>query len=155
MPTPTAVLPINGSQLFIAIGNGGSPETFAHPCMINAERGIEFTSNPLETMLPHCSPDEDLAAWVERQGDGLSAQITGAGMMDTRNPDQAGGLESWSDWFILQEIKNIHVIVGDVGYWRGAFLLTTLRIAGPGRKQKVTFDCTLQNSGAVSWVRTT
>jgi hypothetical protein len=152
---PTAVLPINSSQLFIAIGNGGSPETFAHPCMINAARQIQFTSNPVESLLPYCSPDEDLAAWVERQGDGLSVQITGSGMLSIRTPSQAGGIEDWSDWFILQELKNIHVLIATAGYYYGAFLLTSFGITGPGRKQKVTFDCNLQSSGAMGWVRTT
>jgi hypothetical protein len=75
---PTRVAAINSSKLLIAISNGASPEVFSHPCMINTNRGIAFTSNPTEVLIPYCPPDEDLAGWIEREGDGLSATVTGA-----------------------------------------------------------------------------
>lgn len=148
---PQKVAAINSSKLLIAISNGNSPETFSHPCMINTNRGIQFTSNTSESILPYCPPDEDLPGWIEREGDSLSASITGAGVFDERLSD----LELFWDWYLSQESKNIRVIVGDLGYYKGLWLLTAFNIAGPGRREKVAFDSTMLSDGPLDWIVTT
>lgn len=119
--------------------------------MINTNRGVQFTSNATETLLPYCPPDEDLAGWIEREGDSLSASITGAGVYDARLNDH----ELFTDWFMLQLSKHVRVIVGDLGYYDGNWLLTSFSINGPGRREKVAFDCTLQSDGPITWKATT
>lgn len=149
---PTKVAAINSSKLLIAISDENSPETFSHPCMINTERGIEFTSSATETLLPYCPPDEDLPGWIEREGDSLSASITGTGVYDARLNDH----ELFSDWFMLQLSKKVRVIIGDLGYYEGNWLLTSFRITGPGRRDKVQFSCTMQSDGQIGpWKPTT
>jgi hypothetical protein len=148
---PTRVAAINSSKLLIAISNGASPEVFSHPCMINTNRGIAFTSNPTEVLIPYCPPDEDLAGWIEREGDGLSATVTGAGVFDAVLLD----IELFHDWFTLQLSKHIHVIIDTRGYWDGNFLCTAFSENGPGRRQKVEFDGTFMSDGPLSWHATT
>lgn len=148
----TLVTPINTSKLLIAIGNGLSPESFNHKCMINTSRGISFSGTPTETVIPNCPPDEDEPAWIDRELDTLSATITGAGVFDS---SPTSGIELWSDWFILAEVKNVRVMVSDKGYWRGVFILTSFSVTGSGRREKVQFECTLMSDGEIRWVPTT
>lgn len=148
---PTKVNSINTSKLLVAISNGNSPETFSHPCMINTNRGIQFSSNATETVVPYCPPDEDLAGWIEREGDTLSAAISGAGVFDSAEDD----FETFNDWYMAQESKHVHVIIGALGYYDGYWLLTAFGINGPGRREKVQFDCSMLSDGPLTWHRTT
>lgn len=148
---PTRVAAINSSKLLIAIGNGASPETFTHPCMINTARGIQFSSNATETLLPYCPPDEDLAGWIEREQDSLTATISGAGVLDA----VLTPFELFWDWFDLGLSKHVHVIVGALGYFNGSWICSAKNIQGPGRREKVTFDCTLLSDGPINWNATT
>lgn len=143
----------NGSELLVRIGDGASPETFTHPCIINTNRGIEFTANMTESTVPYCPPDDNLPAWVDRVGDGLSATITGAGIAHTSD------IEDFSDWFVLQLTKNLQVAIASTfandGYWEGAGVLQRFAIVGPSRREKSTFDCTILSTGAWKWHQTT
>lgn len=143
-----AVKTLNGEKLLVQIGDGASPETFTHDCLINTERGIAFSAETQEFIVPDCLAPED-PAWKEVTKDGLSATISGAGMLHTSS------VEDWFNWFKSPDTKNCRVRV-DVagadggGYWEGAFHLTALEITGD-RKQKSTVSVTLVSNGAVTW----
>lgn len=154
---PTIVSHLNSSKLLIQLGDGASPETFAHPCMINTARGIEFSSSPSESMVPYCPPDEDLPAWVDREIDALTAAINGAGIFDSLSHD------IFRVWYLSGASKNIRVkldltVAGDspfsaeAGYYQGAWVLQGFSITGPGRREKVTFDCSILSDGPITWV---
>lgn len=155
---PTLVSAMNSSKLLIQLGDGASPETFAHPCMINTSRGIEFTNSPTEALIPYCPPDEDLPGWIERESDSNSATITGAGMFDSKS------LDTFWNWFEGGASKTIHVYVNvgaspgdspaslEAGYWNGLWVLNSFSVQGPGRREKVTFDCTILSDGPITWV---
>lgn len=140
---------INGSQLLVQIGDGASPsETFTHDCLINTSRGIAFSADTNEFVVPDCL-DPDAPAWKELTKDGLSAQITGAGVVHTSS------IESWFDWFTSANTKNIRVKVNVAGadgggYWQGAFHLTAFEVSGD-RKAKAEVSVTLVSSGPVTW----
>lgn len=119
--------------------------------MINTARGIQFTSSATEVLVPYCPPDEDLAGWIEREGDSLSASITGAGIFDAVHADH----ELFVDWFMSQLSRHCRVIVGSLGYFDGYWLLSSFGITGPGRREKVTFDCNMQSDGPITWLATT
>src|SRR5215207_4595016 len=134
MATPVVM---NGNKLLVQLGDGEVSETFAHPCMINAARGIAFSSTTNDQVVPDCD-DPDLPAWINRDRDGLSASITGSGVLSTT------GLADFWEWFTQAESRSIRVKV-DVtsgaggGYWAMEAHLTEFSITGE-RKQNATFD---------------
>lgn len=143
------------AQLLIQIGDGADPETFAHDCLINTERGIAFTSDSNQTIIPDCTNPLD-PAWKDVQKDGLAAQITGAGMLHTPS------IKTWFNWFNSDDAKNIRILLNGVslanggGHWAGAFKLTAFEVTGPGgRKEKSTVSVTLVSDGAITWVDAT
>lgn len=151
---PTKVSTRNGRQLVIRLGDGGSPEQFVHPCMINTSRGIEFGSTPIESTVPYCPPDELLPGWIEREIDALTATITGAGIFDTRS------LDIFWDWFNSGLSKNIHVeilasLALEGGYWSMAAVLSSFSVSSGSAREKLTFDCTILSDGAPTWVNAT
>lgn len=139
---------MNGTKLLVQIGNGATPEVFTADCLINAERGIQFSADTNEFIVPDCdAPDEP--AWKETTKDGLSATITGGGMLHTSS------IETWFNWFKDDATKNVRVKV-DVtganggGYWEGAFHLTGFEVNGE-RNQKAAVSVTLISSGVLTW----
>jgi hypothetical protein len=70
----TDVAIVAGEQLLIQIGDGGSPETFTHSCLINTTRGI---SSPLE-------PDRDRGARLRRPEP--ASQDRAQGQVDRLHP---------------------------------------------------------------------
>jgi predicted secreted protein len=119
--------------------------------MINTQRGIVFSSSTTETVVPYCPPDEDLAGWIEREGDALSAAFNGDGVFNGERLD----VERFWDWFVQQTSKNVHVVMGQVGYWSGAFLCTGFEASGAGRREKVQFSGSFISDGPIVWVATT
>lgn len=145
-----AIKTAKGTQLLVLIGEGDTvpgPETFAHPCSINAERDFSREANVNETVVPDCD-DPDAPGWVEREVESLSAGITGSGVLNTTD------LAAWDDWFENATAKNckVKVNVSAVNGGRtysGAFLLTSFSITGE-RGDKVQVSVTLQSTGPVT-----
>lgn len=141
---------LNGTKLLVQISDGASPEVFAHDCLINTERGIAFASETNRQVIPDCD-DPDSPAWSVITKDGLTATITGAGMLHT------GSVEDWNTWFNSDDAKNIRVLLNGVtlanggGHWAGAFKLTGWEITG-SRNEKATVSVTLESDGVVTWV---
>jgi predicted secreted protein len=140
MATPTT---LRGTQLYIKIGDGASPETFTHPCTINAERGIVFRSTTNDIIVPDCTNPDD-PAWRELVKDALSAGITGSGILDAT----LSVIQSWDTWFRGDDGKNVQVWLGNIGYWQGSFKLTEWNPQGD-RNNKITTPITLESDGVV------
>ncbi|WP_309086465.1 phage tail tube protein [Chelativorans sp.] len=143
--------PMNGTSLLIQISDGGSPETFAHDCLINTERGIQFASETNRQVIPECEGDPDQPAWSVVSVDGLSATIPGSGMLNTSS------VPEWFAWFRSGASKNVRVLLNGVpaadggGHWAGAFKLTGWEVTGT-RNEKATSSVTLESDGPVAWV---
>jgi predicted secreted protein len=133
---------IKGTQLLIKVGDAASPEVFTHPCLINGERGIQFQSEANEVIIPDCSSPDD-PAWKQVTKDGFSAQISGAGVLDTAS------IDDFDTWFRADTAKNVRVYVAEVGYWEGAFKLTEWGITG-ARGDKAQVSLTLVSDGVVA-----
>lgn len=135
---------INGEQLLIQIGNGATPEVFAHDCLINTDRGITFSSTTTTDIVPDCA-DPSAPAWQQVEKDGLSAQITGSGML------HVSSIQAFYTWFTSEDPKNVKVVVNKTGgsTWTGSFHLTEFAIQGT-RKQKATVSLTLVSNGPVT-----
>lgn len=141
MATPTT---LSGTQLLIKVGNAASPEVFTHPCLINAERGIQFSSSTQDVIVPDCTNPDD-PAWREIEKDGLSATITGAGIMD----NVLATIQTYDTWHRGQTTKNVQVWLGSIGKWVGAFKLTEIAFTGE-RGNKVLVSLTLESDGSVT-----
>ena len=142
----TAVNSLSGTQLLIQLGDGNSNETFAQDCMVNTDRGIEFNSETNRQVIPDCdSPAQP--AWSQIVKDGLSATITGAGILHLTTVD------TWHNWFIGDTTKNIRVDLNAAsggGYWSGTAKLTSWRITGT-RNEKCTVEVTIESYGAFTF----
>jgi predicted secreted protein len=141
MTQPTT---LKGTQLFIKIGDGGDPESFAHHCLINADRGITFRSNTNDVVVPDCDNPDD-PAWRELVKDALSVGVTGAGTLDNKLTT----IQTYTTWVTSDDAKNLQVWLGTVGYWSGAFKLTEFAITG-ARGNKAQVSLTLESDGVVS-----
>lgn len=139
----TAIAKLKGTALYIKVGNAASPEVFAHPCLINAKRGIKFTSNTNKIIMPDCTNPDD-PAWNEAIKDGLSASIDGAGKLD----NVLATIQFYDTWFRAGDPKNVQVWLGTVGRWPGAFHLTNFEISGD-RNDYAEVSLTLESTGAL------
>lgn len=145
-----AVDKMSGTALLVQIGDGGSPEAFAHDCLINTDRGIQNQSETNREVIPDCDNPDD-PAWSTLYVDGLSSTITGAGMLHTTS------LPDWDAWFRSGAGKNCRVLLNGVslakggGYWAGSFKLTGYEVSG-SRNASATVSVTLESDGVVTWV---
>lgn len=140
-------LSFNGSKIAIKVGDGGDPETFTHPCLINASRGIQFSSSTIDSVIPDCA-DQDAPAWVTREKDSLTVTITGEGIMD------AASTADYFDWYEGAAAKNVQGVVNVGGganeqTFEGAFHLTEFQISGE-RKEKSQVSITLVSTGEIT-----
>ncbi len=143
--------PVNkmpGTKLLVQIGDGADPEVFAHDCLINTDRGINFSADTNREVVPDCD-DPDAPGWSTVSKDGLSATITGSGMLHTSS------VADWFDWFDGADAKNVRVnlnvgAAAGGGYWAGAFKLTSFEVSGPG-KNTATCSVTLESDGVITW----
>jgi predicted secreted protein len=135
---------INGDQILILIGDGASPEVFAHPCLINTDRGFTLASSATQEVVPDCD-DPAAPAWVFTEIDGLNAAITGSGVHDVSST------EEYFDWYTSGASKNVKVKQNRVGgsTFTGAFKLTEYSFTGT-RKSKATGSISLVSDGPVT-----
>lgn len=144
---------VTGSKLLVKIGDGATPEVFTADCLINTSRGIQFQSDTNEFIMPDCTNPED-PAWKSVTKDGLSATITGAGMLYTAS------VAEWYTWFNGDDAKNIQFALNVTlalggGHWLGAFKLTAFEVTSDGNKDQSTCNVTLVSDGPVTWVPAT
>lgn len=141
---------MNGTSLLVQIGDGADPEVFAHDCLINTTRGIQFQSQTNRQTLPDCDAPDALA-WQSLSKDGLTATINGEGTLHTVS------IKDWAEWFGGNDGKNIRVLLNGVtlanggGHWAGSFKLTGWQVTGE-RNQHATASVTLESDGPVTWV---
>lgn len=141
MALPTT---LEGTQLYLKIGDGATSEAFAHPCLINSERGIAFRSSTNDIIVPDCSTPED-PAWRKLIKDALSVGLTGAGILDAVEAT----MTLYTAWWKGDATKNVQVWLGTIGYWQGAFKLTEWEVTG-ARNDLVQVSITLESDGIVA-----
>lgn len=135
-----------GDKLLIQIGDGASPEQFAHDCLINQERGTQYGTQTNEEYLPDCDdPDAIPSRSIDITGNSMT--ITGAGTMNSTS------WQTWFDWWQSGDAKNVMVkenipAAAGGGTESGAFKLTSLQRTG-SYKQSVTVQVTLESDGPI------
>ena len=134
-----------GTKLLVQLGDDASPATFAHDCMINSERGISFSSDANRVIIPDCDNPDD-PAWSEVMKDGLSATITGAGILNLAT------VTTWNTWFQNDTFKDVRVNLNETGggYWEGPAKLTSWEVTGT-RNDKATVSVTIESHGAFDY----
>lgn len=135
-----------GVKLLVKKSQGGSPETFAALCTINADRGVTFTAETNDANIPDCD-DPDAIAWIVREKVSLSIGVTGGGM--SHKNDVA---VLW-DWFKNEESSNCQIVMddatpGNVITFEGHFHLTQFELTG-SRGDKVQSTITLASDGEI------
>lgn len=114
---------IKGIQLKVKMGDGASPESFVPWCIINTERGIQWTSAGTSEPVPYCD-EPDLVSWTQHTKTSLTGNINGAGKLDVDSIDNV-----WP-WYNSDDAKNLQIEVGTKGYWQGAWKLTDFGATG-------------------------
>lgn len=118
---------MKGTHLYIKIGDGATPESFSHPCLINAKRGVKFQSSTQKDVVPDCANPDD-PAWESVFTDGLNIAVDGAGKLDT------GSIATYDAWWRGGVTKNVQIWLDGIGYWSAAMKLTTWAIDGDRNK---------------------
>lgn len=130
----TYVDAIDTVDLLIKIGDGGSPETFAHPCGINTSRGVQFSAEASTNMRSRCD-DPTRPGKMVRTVTSTDSSISGEGTL------HASSAKTYADWLRSGQPKNITAQVGSAAgalVVAGPYLLTAFSITGSGHGSDVT-----------------
>jgi hypothetical protein len=141
---------IEGELLTVQIGDGGSPETFTHPCLINTDRGISFTTNMTETEVPDCS-SPSMPAKIVRKARSFDFTISGAGKVDKTS---VFAFIQWAQNGVAKNVQVVQNVTGANGGWTGAgsALLQAFEVSGSrGDYQNVTL--TIVPAGVWTWTQ--
>ena len=141
--------PPEGGQILVKIGDGADPEVFASDCLINTDKGIEFSSDSTDFVVPDCA-DPTAPGFKQSLIDGLQAAINGAGKMYTPS------VKGWFNWFTSGEAKNIRyeiVVPGAQGggYFEMQAKLNSFSISA-SHKQVSEVNVSLTSHGEITWV---
>lgn len=137
---------IRGSQVLVMIGDGGDPETFAHPCTINGERSISKAAETRNNNVPDCD-DPEAVVWQGTEKSSLSCTISGSGTLHAADQDL------FDDWLESPDTKNVRFVTNISGasggrIYEGAFHCTQFDITA-NLGEKAQCRITLVSDGAV------
>lgn len=138
-----------GRLLLLKVSDGAGSPTYAHPCLINASRGITFTAETNDTRIPDCSNPE-LIAWLKREKISLSGSLSGSGTLNTTDT------EAYFNWVKSPDPKAIQIELSGVsvgnggGYFSGDWHLTQFEITGEVG-QYAQSALTFLSDGDISW----
>jgi len=138
-----------GEKLLILIGDGATPtEAFAHDCLINADRGVEFSAETTDVVVPDCDSPSN-PAWKELFKDGIQIKVSGGGVLHTAS------LEAWFNWMIADTSKNVRIKFDVTGAMGGGYIAVPMKLTGltiqGARKNNSTVDITLMSHGVATW----
>lgn len=141
--------PPEGGQILVKIGDGGDPEVFASDCLINTEKGIDFSSDASDFVVPDCA-NPTAPGFKQSLIDGLLAAINGGGKMYTPS------VKNWFAWFKSGAAKNIRyeIVVPGAdggGYFEMKAKLTSFSISAQ-HKQVSEVNVSLSSDGEINWV---
>ena len=141
MAPPTT---IKGGKVYVRLGNGDSPLTYAAPCGFTS-KSITLTKALNEFQPPDCD-DPDTVDWLGRDAVSLSMSITGEGLLAE---------ESALDWVVAwEDVDSVPVEVewefpsGSI-LWHGLMHVETFETTAPNA-QRVTANVSLQSDGPMN-----
>lgn len=141
------VSPVNGETLLVQIGDGGSPETFAHKCMINTSRGYDFSAEVSQAAIADCgSPGNP--AYMRRIVKTVSLDVSGAGIYD------AASSKFFADWLVSGAAKNVRINQTNTGanggWYATCSMVLTKFSASADARDTATAQLSLQSAGAIT-----
>jgi hypothetical protein len=139
MEAAMSVTEVAYDQVKIEIGDGASPEVFAQPCLINTDKGVQFSAAFSDDVIPQCGEDEDKPARVIRNVDNVSFTVTGSGKLHT------GDVKTYVDWLASGEAKNCRIRIGASGASGATQIVCPVRLTelNPTATRPNTADVTL------------
>ncbi len=99
---------IEGQAILVKIGDGASPEVFAHDCMINLTRGFTITANMVEEEVFDCDTPDDPAT-IYRLKRSASLSVSGTGKLHKTS------LATWLAYAASADAKNVKIEIGGSG----------------------------------------
>ena len=141
---------ISGKKVLVQIETTPGSGTFAHDCLINLDREIDFTADSADVIIPDCDPNAN-PVWRQKIINSLSAGISGAGTTHTTS------VSTWFTWISTGVSKNIRYRIDTTGalgggWFSGAFKLTQFKPASSdGTANPGSASITLENDGPVTW----
>lgn len=125
----------------VLLGDGADPEVFTAPCGFTS-KSLALSKNLTDVNLPDCD-DPDAAAWVGRDVQSLSAQISGEGVLAVES------VLTWQAAFDNTASINVKVEIefstGTLTY-TGAMHLASITF-GVEQGGRVTCDVEMQSDG--------
>lgn len=144
-----AVKSLVGEKILIQIEDVLDSGVFAHDCLINADRGLDISSDVSEMVVPDCD-DPSLPAFKEIFKDGISLAVSGGGVLHTSS------VESWFNWMITDSYKNVRVKLDTSGALGGGYIAMRMKLTGfsitGARKNNSTAEVSLMSHGVATWV---
>jgi hypothetical protein len=70
---------MNGEELLFKVGDGATPEAFTHPCSINTDRKVDFSSDIYSVAVGDCANPGGPKV-MKRRIKGKDIKVTGAGL---------------------------------------------------------------------------
>lgn len=137
----------SGLKLLLKFGDGGSPEAFTHSCSINAERGVEFTSEEGTTVIYDCE-DQTLPGWVHSEKTSKRVTFSGGGTLNVPDFDRLHDLWDAGADFNAKLIIDLAAASGGL-IFSGAFKIDTLSLTG-NRGEKINVQIAGSSSGRVA-----
>ena len=143
------VAPVAGESLLIKVGDGGIPETFTHPCLINTDRAFEGSANTTTTEVADCATPSNPAKTV-RVVKSVDYKVSGAGVLD------ATSANAYWAWLAAGTQKNVKVtqnLAGSAGGWTQTIpmVLTGFSVSGTrGDKQTCTISLMAADAAVLS-----
>ena len=134
----------NGELILVQVGDGESPEVFAHDCLINGDRSIAMSASTVTNEVPRCD-DPSAPSKTMRAVVATDSSISGSGKM------HSSSVKTWQDWLLSGEPKNIRVKHNETGKWQvaGSYVLTSFQVNGTP-KTNAEVSVTLEQADAVA-----
>ena len=125
---------IDTVALLVKIGNGATPEVFAHPCLINTQRSATLTANATANEVANCT-DPTKPNKTVRTIMSFDSKIAGDGTCDVPTA------KFYADMLLAGKSVNIQVQVGSTAgalIMQGPYVLTSFAITGSKKGDLVT-----------------
>lgn len=143
----TVVAAVNGETILVQIGDGGSPETFAHKCLINTTRSFDFSAEVSSAPIADCGTP-GAPAYMKRIVKTISLTIAGAGVYD------AASSKFFADWMVSGSLKNVRMNqtnTGANGGWYASCSMALTKFSGGGdARDTADAQIELQSAGAIT-----
>lgn len=121
----TYVSTVSGEEILVQIGDGASPELFAHDCMINGSRSFNMSASTKDQTIPNCT-DPSKPDKTVRTVEAEDSTISGEGKVHKTS------LKTWLDR--VGTTFNVRVLVAGAFQAAGLYILTEFSLTGTARE---------------------